>query len=170
MDYWNSFLSKDNFILAWTRINTATNISYKRFFRSAFLAYEVSLERNIECLIKRIKGGSYEPQKPDKIFIPKTSGLQRPITLLTLEDQIVWQALTNLLEKKFETHRLEVENNVVFSNLKSKDKKYFFEYWKKSYNAFNSKIKEIYKYKKWIVHFDLAAFYDTISHDHILKW
>lgn len=98
MNYWDNFLSKQNFLLSWRRINTGSNAYYKRFFRKTFIAYEISLENNISSLIKRIKSGSYIPKKPERIFIPKPSGLQRPITLLSVEDQIIWQALANFLE------------------------------------------------------------------------
>ncbi|MBE3128422.1 MAG: hypothetical protein IMZ60_01955 [Actinobacteria bacterium] len=169
MSYWNKLLTKDNFFLAWKRINTGTNIYYKRFFREVYLAYEISHKSNIENLLNRIKGGSFKPCEPDKIFIPKPSGLQRPITLLTVEDQIVWQAIANFLMDKFYEGRKEVEGITVFSNLHSSDKKYFFKNWKSSYSDYRNKIYSIFKEHKWVVHFDLAAFFDTISHDHIIN-
>lgn len=167
MNYWNKFLSPSNFLLAWRRITTGSNASYKRYFREAYLAYEVSLEANLDSLLKRIKGGAYDPQRPDKIFIPKASGFQRPITLLSIEDQIVWQAIANILEIKWKTKRAEVERKVVFSNHHSPNNIFFFEPWVFSYRAFIARIKEIHKENKWTAHFDLASYYDTISHDHI---
>ena len=44
----------------------------------------------------RIRRGVYEPASSCKIFLPKPSGLLRPITLLTVEDQVVYQALVNV--------------------------------------------------------------------------
>jgi hypothetical protein len=167
LDYWKKFLSPPNFLLAWRRITTGLNVSYKRFFRDAYLAYEVSLDANLGSLLKRIKGGAYEPQPPDRIFIPKPSGFQRPITLLTVEDQIVWQAIANILELKWKTKRAYVERKVVFSNHPSPNNIFFFEPWIFSYRAFIDRIKEIHKDNKWTAHFDLASYYDTISHDHI---
>lgn len=169
MNHWKKFLSYNNFILAWRRINTGLNVNYKRFFREAYLAYEVSLDSNIKNLIKRIKNDVYEPHQPDKIFIPKPSGLQRPITLLSIEDQIIWQAIANVIELKWKERRLKVEKKVVFSNHANPQKIFFFESWKISYTLFISRIKEIYKENKWAAHFDLAAFFDTISHDHIIN-
>ena len=169
MNYWDNFLSKQNFLLSWRRINTGSNAYYKRFFRKTFIAYEISLENNISSLIKRIKSGSYTPKKPERIFIPKPSGLQRPITLLSVEDQIIWQALANFLQRKHRVRRDKVEERVVYSNLYSPNEIFFFKSWKICYRNFQNKIKEVYEDKKWVVNFDLAAFYDTISHDHILK-
>ena len=167
MDYWKKFLNIGNFLLAWRRINTGSNAAYKRFFREAYLAYEVSLKSNIDCLIKRIRGGAYDPQPPDRIFIPKPSGFQRPISLLTIEDQIVWQAIANILELKWKTRRTQVEKKVVFSNHHNPNIIFFFESWKVSYHRFVERIKEIHKENKWTAHFDLASYFDTISHNHI---
>lgn len=169
MNYWKKYLSFDNFILAWRRINTGLNVNYKRFFREAYLTYEVSLSSNIKNLIKRIKNDVYEPHQPDKIFIPKPSGLQRPITLLSIEDQIIWQAIANVLELRWHDRRLKVEKKVVFSNHPNPNKIFFFESWRISYPKFISRVKEIYKKNRWTAHFDLAAFFDTISHDHIIN-
>lgn len=167
MLYWKKFLAKDNFLLAWKRLNTGTNFYYKKFFREVFLAYEISHETSIENLINRLKCNTFEPSNPDRIFIPKPSGLQRPITLLTVEDQLVWQALANILKIKHSKRRLNVEKKVVFSNLSSDNKIFFFENWKISYKYFREQISKIYKDRKWVAHFDLAAFFDTISHDHV---
>lgn len=169
MNYWNRFLQEENFTLAWRRVNTGQNIYYKRFFREVFLAYEIALEKNIRCLISRIKGMSYKPSPPDRIFIPKPSGLQRPITLLTIEDQLVWQAIANILALKWQEERSKLERKVVFSNLSNPNKIFFFENWKISYRVFRERISQVYKENKWVAHFDLAAYFDTISHDHIIK-
>lgn len=169
MNFWNKFLSEDNFKLAWRRINTGQNVYYKRFFREVYLAYEVALEANIFCLVNRIKGTSYRPSPPDKVFIPKSSGLQRPITLLTVEDQVVWQAIANIIALKWQERRQLVESKVVFSNILNPDKIFFFEHWKISYKRFLRHISDIYKENKCVGHFDLAAYFDTISHDHIVK-
>ena len=169
MIYWKKFLTKDNFLLAWKRLNTGTNFYYKKFFREVFLAYEISHETSIENLINRLKCNTFEPSNPDRIFIPKPSGLQRPITLLTVEDQLVWQALANILKIKHSKRRLNVEKKVVFSNLSSDNKIFFFENWKTSYRYFREQVSKIYEDRKWVAHFDLAAFFDTISHDHVTK-
>jgi len=169
MNYWNKLISEDNFRLAWRRINTGQNIYYKRFFREVYLAYEISLEANLSSLLSRIQGMSYHPSPPDRVFIPKPSGLQRPVTLLTVEDQVVWQAVANILALKWGGKRKSLENKVVFSNILNPDKIFFFEHWKISYRRFLKNISEIYRDNKCVGHFDLAAYFDTISHDHIIK-
>jgi len=170
MNNWNKFLSKENFVLAWRRVSTGTNVYYKRFFRNVFLAYEVALEENIANLIDRIKGKSYLPREPEKVFLPKASGLQRPVTLLSVEDQIVYQAIANIIADKWHSRRHPFEYQTVFSNIPNKNSIFFFDNYKISYSRFKQKTAECFEAGyKWVAHFDLAAFYDTISHDLIKR-
>ena len=165
--------SYHNLRLAWNRILTGKNLQYKRYFREMYYQYEVSSNENLKYLSKCIRDGTYSSQKPLKFFIPKSSGLHRPITLLYLEDQIVLQAISNLYEKKLKEKRSKFERKQVFGNLlmKEKNSPFFFEDWHISYNLFNKKKVDIFKKKKkkWIVEFDLASFYDIIPHDLLLK-
>ena len=115
MDYKN-LVSINNLLLAWRRITTGTNIPYKKFFRHIYLAYEIGKDSNIKHLHLRLQG-SWKPQKPIRIYIPKPSGLQRPISILSIEDQIVLQAVANVIAKTVYNKRKELENKVVFSNI-----------------------------------------------------
>ena len=107
--------SYENLLLAWRRLSTARNIPYKRFYRSIYAAYEIAHEQNIRDLSLRLKG-SWKPNKPFRIYLPKPSGLQRPITLLHLEDQIVLQAIANVFLISYQQEE-KVEHKVVFSNI-----------------------------------------------------
>jgi hypothetical protein len=164
--------SLKNLELAWRRITTGTNHQYKRFFRPLFYAYEIAIKDNLNDLQKRLEGGSYQVSSPVRIYIPKPSGLQRPITLLTLEDQIVWQAVANIFAEKLGNRRKNVELRSVYSNILNNDKKsiFFVKNWHFSYGLLQAKIKEYFNTEfRWIAHFDLAAFYDTICHDLLMK-
>ena len=135
------------------------------------MAYEVSHRENIEHLRRRLQG-SWRPSPPMKIYLPKASGLQRPLSLLTLEDQIVLQAIANAFAKKLYMRRRAVEKRVVFSNLLNSpmDSIFFMQDWHETYSAFQEKCREhFYSGSHWVAHFDLSAFYDTISHELLLK-
>ena len=92
---YTQLVSYKNLELAWRRINTATNHAHKRYFRPIYYSYETALEKNLKDLSTRLSGGSFNATKPIRIYTPKNSGLQRPITLLCVEDQIVYQAIAN---------------------------------------------------------------------------
>ena len=164
-------ISTNNLKLAWRRVSTSGNISYKRFYRSIYLAYELAVDDNLKLLHKKLQG-SWEPTKPVRVYIPKSSGLQRPITLLPLEDQILLQCIANIFSKKLYKRRKQVEYKIVFSNILNspKDNIFFLEDWHKTYSQFQNKCREHFKNGyRWIAHFDFAAYYDTISHSLLLK-
>ena len=160
-----------NLELAWRRITTGGNHQYKRLFRPLYVAYEVALDDNLADLRKRLEGGSFEPRQPERVYLPKSSGLHRPLSLLHIEDQIVLQAFANLAAKKLYPRRAPLQFNVVFSNiLQRSDSIFFFKRWQETYAAFQRRIHKHYAGGlRWVGDFDLAAFYDTVSHDLLLK-
>jgi hypothetical protein len=82
MNY-RSLISVNNLRLAWRRIATGRNLQHKRFFRHLYEAYELGLEANLHNLHERLTG-SWKPSPPIRIYVPKPSGLLRPISLLGL--------------------------------------------------------------------------------------
>ncbi|MGC1953106.1 MAG: reverse transcriptase domain-containing protein [Gammaproteobacteria bacterium] len=163
--------SKRNLELAWRRITTGGNYQYKRLYRPIYYAYEVALEANLTDLRQRLLGGAFEPRHPERIYVPKASGLHRPLALLNIEDQIVLQAFANLAATRMQKRRAPLQFKVVFSNILEKpDSIFFFRRWQDTYRAFQRRIKKHYQDgMRWVGDFDLAAFYDTISHELLLR-
>ena len=168
---WQSLISTQNLKLAWRRINTGLNLQYKRFFRESYLVYESSLDEHLRRLHKELATKVWRPDYATKLYIPKPSGLQRPLSLLNIEDQIVLQGIANIFAKKFYGKRQKVELKTVFSNKLSEPRNsiFFVERWQTTYRAFQEKCTKLFNEGyTWSVHFDLSAFYDTISHDLLL--
>ena len=167
----NQLASKKNLELAWRRITTGGNYQYKRLYRPVYYAYEVALERNLKDLRQRLLGGTFEARHPERIYLPKASGLHRPLALLNIEDQIVLQALANLAAQRMQKKRAPLQFKVVFSNILEKpDSIFFFRRWQATYGAFQQRIKKHYASgMRWVGDFDLAAFYDTVSHELLLR-
>ena len=168
---WTSLISTQNLKLAWRRINTGVNLQYKRFFREAYLVYESAADEHIKQLHKDLAARVWQPHHATRLYLPKPSGLQRPLSLLDIEDQIVLQATANMFAKKLYKTRRKVELETVFSNKLStpRDSIFFVERWQTTYLAFQSKCTDLFKEGyRWSAHFDLSAFYDTISHDLLL--
>jgi Reverse transcriptase (RNA-dependent DNA polymerase) len=160
-----------NLELAWRRITTGGNHQYKRLFRHLYVAYEVALNDNLSDLRRRLVGGSFEPCQPERVYLPKSSGLHRPLSLLHIEDQIVLQAFANLAAKRLYPRREPLQFRVVFSNILQRNNSiFFFKRWQATYAAFQRRIRKHYANAlRWVGDFDLAAFYDTVSHDLLLK-
>lgn len=163
--------AKKNLYLAWRRITTGGNHQYKTYYRGLYAGYEVALESNLADLRQRLIGGSYEPRRPTRVYLPKESGLHRPLTLLGLEDQIVLQAFANIAAARVYDRRRPLQSHRVFSNLlQSPDSIFFFRRWQDTYTAFQTRASRNYRQGlRWVGDFDLAAFYDTISHTLLLK-
>jgi hypothetical protein len=169
---WESLVSIQNLKLAWRRINTGKNLPYKRFFRNMYLVYEGALEDNLRELHKKLIRKVWKPNYATRIYLPKPSGLQRPISLLGIEDQILLQAIANGFSRKLRTKRKTVELSSVFSNklAEPKDSIFFTERWQVTYRAFQDKCVELFNEGySWSAHFDLSAYYDTISHELLVR-
>ena len=160
-----------NLKLAWRRITTGGNHQYKRLYRNVYYTYEVALDANLRDLSQRLRGGTFKPTQPERIYVPKASGLHRPITLLNVEDQIVLQAFANLAAARMQRQRGPLQFKVVFSNILMKPSSiFFFRRWQDTYAVFQDRIREHYRDGlRWVGDFDLAAFYDTISHELLLR-
>jgi hypothetical protein len=169
---WQSLVSVSNLKLAWRRINTGRNLQYKRFFRELYLVYEGALDENISDLHKRLVAKVWKPNHPVRIYLPKPSGLQRPISLLGIEDQILLQAIANLFAAKLRAKRQCMELDTVFSNILAKpsDSIFFTDQWQVTYSRFQDKCsKHFSEGYRWAAHFDLSAYYDTISHNLLVR-
>lgn len=160
-----------NLRLAWKRLSTGANGPYKQYFRPTYAAYELAVEDHLKDLRRRLVGKTWKPSSPERVYVPKPSGLQRPMALLTIEDQVVLQALANVLSRKLESRRRPHMLKRVFSNvLQRPDSIFFLREWKTTYGAFRSAVEKRFRSgDRWILEFDLAAFYDTISHELLLR-
>jgi len=163
--------SKKNLILAWERLATSTNANYKNFFRHILNVYQLTARDNLSNLRIRLLDGEFEPHSALKIFYPKSNGLQRPLSFLALENQIVYQAFANIFAAKISPEIHKLWGKSVFSNWFNQSNSIFFlQDWKEGYIRLEKKIVETYKRgNKWAVSFDIAAFYDTIDHDLLLN-
>lgn len=168
-EYYKKFSSINNLELAWMRLKTdSSNVFYKNYYRNLFSAYETTFKENLKILSERLRGHSYKPLDILRFYVPKQSGLHRPITFLHLDDMIVYQAFGNVFLEEYIDQREDLENINVFSNILNRniEKKIFlFLKWQEGYVKFLKKIKKYYyNGNKWVAHFDLAAYYDTIDH------
>lgn len=169
---WESLVSAQNLKLAWRRINTARNLQYKRFFRQSYLVYESAVDDHLRELRRTLLAGVWQPSYATRLYLPKPSGLQRPLSLLAIEDQILLQAVANQFARKLRRRRARVELKNVFSNklASQTDSIFFTERWQTTYRAFQEECTDVYNEGfQWAADFDLAAYYDTISHELLLK-
>jgi hypothetical protein len=174
MGYSQRFISLSNFELAFDRIVRGQNKDYKAFFQHLFPSYQVGLKDNLQDLISDIKRGRYSPSLPCVVFQPKKTGVLRPLRLLTLQDQVVYQSIANVIAIAFKPEQDKYALKQCYGALvDGKADQFFFRGWKQCYRAFDRAIVKTFKAgKDFVADFDLVSFYELIDHkllDNVLK-
>ncbi len=158
--------NKYNLMLAYNRLITNPESTYKNYFRNTYNDFALSLDENVKSISAKMKSG-YFAEKTIRTYMPKSNGLSRMYTLLTIEDQIVYQAYANIIAEAISSKVVRSRyKKSVFGNLYT-DKRslFFYQPWQKSYTAYTRAIINAYKSGlEFIASFDLTACYDSINH------
>lgn len=166
--------AKDNLQRAWRWIQSNSDATYKSYFRQLYRNFSVADNALLDELSSRLKRSVYNPQKACKLFFPKSSGILRPYSLLTVEDQIVYQAAANIVAEKLFSKVNHRYNKQVFGHLYAgKTSTWFYRKWSNGYKMFNDAARKAYDDGLiFTASFDLTACYDSIDHRvlrHFLK-
>lgn len=159
--------SIDNLRRAWQWIRSNPDRSYKGYFRQLYSVYATADEALLNNLRNRLNRRVFVPSNAGKVFFPKPSGILRPYTLLAIEDQIVYQALANVVAERLLPHVRSRYNKQVFGHQYAGNSSvWFYRKWSDGYKAFNTAAEEAFKNGyTWTASFDLTAFYDSIDHN-----
>lgn len=170
----NQLRRADNLRRAWRWLRSNPDATYKSYFRPLYQHFAVAEEAHLDDLAERIRRGIYEPEYACKLFFPKASGILRPYSLLSVEDQIVYQAAVNLVaERLFPKVRHRYLNQIFGHLYAGKTSIWFYRKWSDGYKAFNESARKAFN--DGLVHtasFDLTACYDSLDHgvlSHFLK-
>ena len=118
--------------------------------------YGEGLEDRLTDLHKRVQSGRYRAKPSKRVWIPKPDGQQRPIGMSALEDKIVQQATTWVLNQIYE------EDFHGFS--------YGFRPERSQHNALDAIWVGITQRKvNWVLDADIRSFFDTIKHACLMK-
>ena len=140
---------------------------YKSYFRDSYDAFALASDTHLKWIRQEVLRDRYGVSHASKIMLPKPSGTLRPLTLLTVDDQIVYQACVNLIAdalKRKTGRRYEVR---VFAHLYAgRTSAFFYRQWQSSYRKFGQRIRQAHaKGYHYVANFDLTSFYDTIDHN-----
>lgn len=174
MSFPKSAARLENLQLAWQWIRSNPDRSYKAHFRELYSAYATADEALLKHLKDRLDRSIFEPSDACKLFLPKPSGILRPYTLLGIEDQIVYQAMANVVAERLYPHVRSKYNRQVFGHqYAGASSLWFYRRWTDGYKAFNKAAESVFASGYvWTASFDLTAFYDSIDHNvlrHMLK-
>lgn len=157
---------RDNLELALARLYRYSEAEYKNHFRHVYRAYAIASSDNLDDLRRRLATGAFQPTHATKVYLPKRSGALRPYSLLSIEDQVVYQAMVNLVAERFdEAHKAKYYRSM-FSNIPAGAKsQWFYRDWRRSYRKFTRAIVDAYGAGyRYVARFDLTACYDSICH------
>jgi RNA-directed DNA polymerase len=119
--------------------------------------YEANLEENIRDLHGRLQRGAYRAKPSRRAYIPKADGRKRPLGIAALEDKVVQRAVTEVLNAIYEVDFLG------FS--------YGFRPGRGQHGALDALAVAIrFKKVSWVLDADVRGFFDTISHEWMLKF
>jgi len=119
--------------------------------------YETQLSDRLAELHRRIHVGAYRTQPSRRVHITKGDGGLRPLGIAALEDKIVQQAVRTVLEAIYEVDFMG------FS--------YGFRPGRSAHDALDALWVGIERRQvRWIVDADIAAFFDTIDHEWMMKF
>jgi hypothetical protein len=157
---------QENLRRAWRWIRSNPDAAFKSYFRPLYQRFAIAEDALLADLADRLARGVYDPEPPCKIFHPKASGILRPYSLLTVEDQIVYQAATNLIAEKLYPSVVQRYFKQVFGHLYAgKNSAWFYRKWSDGYRAFNDAARDAFANGYvFAASFDLTACYDSLDH------
>jgi hypothetical protein len=140
---------------------------YKAYFRPAYDAFALASETHLKWIRQEGVNERYQVSHASKVLIPKPSGSLRSITLLTIDDQIVYQACINFVADALKRRVGRRYYSTIFAHLYGgRSSQFFYRRWQIGYKRFGDKIRSAHSNGyTHIADFDLAAFYDSIDHD-----
>ena len=152
---------------AWRWVKSNPEAAYKTYCRNLYTAYAVADEQALVDLQDRLQRNVYEPSHSTKINFPKPSGILRPYSLLTVEDQIVYQSLVNVVAEKLSRRVRRRYLNEVFGHLYAgKRSEFFYRKWNDCYRQFNEACRQAFADGfVYGASFDLTACYDSLDHE-----
>lgn len=119
--------------------------------------YGQDLEANLQDLAGRLRRGAYRATPVCRVYIPKPDGRQRPLGVPVLEDKIVQLVVADLLSAIWE------EEFLGFS--------YGFRPGRSPHQALDALAVGIQdKPVNWVLDADIQGFYDTLSHEWLMKF
>jgi RNA-directed DNA polymerase len=119
--------------------------------------YAADLDRNLTDLHRRVHNGAYRALPSRRVYIPKADGRLRPLGIAAIEDKIVQADVVMILTPVYEAEFLG------FS--------YGFRPGRGQHDALDTLAFGIKtRHVQWILDADIARFFDTISHEWLVKF
>jgi hypothetical protein len=159
--------NRTNLSRAWRWIRSNPDATYKKYCSVAYSRYSLADLALLDDLLDRLKRGLYKPTHACKLLFPKKSGILRPYTILTVEDQIVYQALVNVVADRLAPRMRSGYLTVTFGHMYAGTSSvWFYKRWRDGYRSFNMAARDAFsKGLRFSASFDLTACYDSLDYN-----
>lgn len=166
----NKLFDLGNLRRAYRWIMSNPDAQYKSYFRDSYDAFAIASETHLKWIRQEGLKERYQSSHASKLLVPKASGTLRPISLLNVEDQVVYQSCVNLIAEALKKKTKGRYEKTVFAHLYAgKSSPFFYKQWQNCYRKFSNRVRNAHASGfKYIANFDLTAFYDSIDH-HVLR-
>jgi reverse transcriptase-like protein len=156
---------------AWLWIKSNPDAGYKKYCGRAYSRYALADTLLLDELRDELLRGIYEPSHATKVLLPKKSGILRPYTVLTVNDQIVYQAMINVVAERLAPRIRSQYLQTSFGHMYAgKSSLWFYKPWRHGYSAFNKAARNAFRRGlKFSASFDLTACYDSLDYS-VLKF
>jgi group II intron reverse transcriptase/maturase len=108
-------------------------------------------KRHWPGIAEKLRAGNYQPGAIRAVSIPKPQGGERCLGIPNVQDRVIQQALSQVLNPIFE---------VEFS-----DHSYGYRLGRSAHDAVESARKYVMSGRAWVVDIDISAFFDEVNHD-----
>jgi RNA-directed DNA polymerase len=148
-----SILARDNLQRAWRRVKA--NKGAAGVDAVSLIEFPGWAREHWPDIKHRLMDGDYQPQAVRRVWIPKANGDQRPLGIPTIADRIIQQAIAQQLAPHFERE---------FS-----EQSYGFRPGRNAHQAVRQVRDYIRAGYRSVVDIDLAAFFDSVNHDVLMR-
>ena len=119
--------------------------------------YNENLDKNLECLVNRLKSKKYKPIPARRVYIPKENGDKRPLGISAIENKIVEKGITTILQSIYEQDFRDIS--------------YGFRPNRNCHQALYELNNQIMsKPINHIVEADIKGFFDNVPHEHLMNF
>jgi Reverse transcriptase (RNA-dependent DNA polymerase) len=113
----------------------------------------------VQQLSAALGAGTYEPQLPIQMSVPKQGILSRPGSILLPQDRLLYQGLIEDLIREMEA---QMDRDRTFSHVPSEDGERLFSASFDSWSAFQTKVEQICGQCAYVLQCDVANFFETL--------
>jgi len=119
-----------------------------------------------EQVKQQLESGTYQPELPITMSVPKERFFTRPGSILRPADRLLYQALVDDVMKKLEG---SLDRERSFSHVPSSDNGQMFEPNHKSWERFQSKVVEICERSEFILKADISNYFERLPQHHLVN-